>query len=318
MIVSEKKMVKRYHIIHVSVSTGHHLSYLKVLSEILDAQPSIGKISGRIAIRLIRADKVFFGTIDSDYVGFIFVALLRAVLGRSTAGLFIRPLTCIREKKKLPQKLKYLFFSFVNKLEKVAAISIIPHYIDRKLEAISRDWIYDPQFWDWQLLQDSDATESSFIEKKILERSGGRDVLAFIGSADSHKAFDEFFSYAINNSARLFCVVAGKVSESYKEQAEILKSLGMVVEDRYVSDKEIEAIYRVSNLIWCCYNRNYDQSSGVFGRALQANVKPITREGSVIRIIYENLIKDGYFESGKFSAEKLLIRSCAILKKYFV
>lgn len=311
-------MINKIDVVHISVTTGHHLSYLKVLSEVLDAQPSIGKISGRIAFRLIRANKVFFGTIDSDYVGFVFIALVRAVLGRSTAGLFIRPLTCIRQKKKFTQKLKYLLFSLLNKLEKVVAISIIPHYIDAKLEAISRDWIYDPQFWDWQLHQDSRATGISVIEKKILERSEGRDILAFIGSADSHKSFDEFFSYAVNNSANLFCVVAGKISEIYKDQAEILKSLGMVVEDRYVSDKEIEAIYRVSSLVWCCYDRNYDQSSGVFGRALQANVKPITREGSVIRIIYENLIKDGYFESGKFSAEKVFINSYAVLKKYFI
>ena len=37
-----------------------------------------------------------------------------------------------------------------------------------------------------------------------------------------------------------------------------------------------------SQFIWCCYSPEYDQASGVFGRAVQYGCIPIVREHSVI------------------------------------
>lgn len=56
----------------------------------------------------------------------------------------------------------------------------------------------------------------------------------------------------------------------------------MLAEDRIVTDDEILRLYKVADLAWCCYAPDYDQASGVFGRALQTGVEPVVREGRVL------------------------------------
>ena len=41
------------------------------------------------------------------------------------------------------------------------------------------------------------------------------------------------------------------------------------------------ALYSIADLAWCFYSPEYDQASGILGRALQFSVTPVVRKGSV-------------------------------------
>ena len=42
------------------------------------------------------------------------------------------------------------------------------------------------------------------------------------------------------------------------------------------------SLMRQADLLWCCYNPIYDQSSGIFGRAIQIGRPTIVRKGSCL------------------------------------
>ncbi len=57
---------------------------------------------------------------------------------------------------------------------------------------------------------------------------------------------------------------------------------GGLLIDRRLDDAELESLYVVSDVIWSCYAPEYDQASGIFGRALQLGVPVIVRRGSLL------------------------------------
>ena len=63
---------------------------------------------------------------------------------------------------------------------------------------------------------------------------------------------------------------------------EELAACGAMVVDRHLSDPELESLYGVADMIWACYRPDYDQASGVFGRAFQTGKPSLVRSGSVI------------------------------------
>jgi hypothetical protein len=52
--------------------------------------------------------------------------------------------------------------------------------------------------------------------------------------------------------------------------------------DRFISNEELFDLYACADLIWCCYAADYDQASGVFGRAIQLGIPVVVREGALI------------------------------------
>ena len=52
--------------------------------------------------------------------------------------------------------------------------------------------------------------------------------------------------------------------------------------NRFVSEEELIALYASSDLVWAFYDEEYDQASGIFGRALQFGVPSIIRSGSLV------------------------------------
>lgn len=268
-------------LIHISNAGGHRPNYRDLFVRLLGGTPSTGPICGCRFWRLVRAPKLFLATIDDDYLGFFAVALLRAVQRKSTAGLFLRPLQCFRSERPIVYRMKRLAFRWVCKLPHLRLLSIIPHDIYPELAEVSHDWIYDPQMWDlWvdgpPILPDTDLSKYVEVQRQ------GREILIFVGRGSRIKGFPEFVEYVKNNTSRMICIVAGQVDSKNRKYIADLHEAGAIIQDRFVSDEEILSLYKIADYAWCRYAVDYDQASGIFGRALQAGVKPIVRAGSIL------------------------------------
>ncbi|UCU92214.1 glycosyltransferase [Hydrogenophaga taeniospiralis] len=270
-----------YTIVHISTTDGHHPSYRDTFARLLAGEASTGAIFSRCFWRLLVKKNVLFATIDADYFGFVVIALLRALQGKSTTGIFLRALQCFRSERKIVYPIKRICFTLLCKVPRLKILSIIPHSLHPELKEVSHDWIYDPQMWDlWitgqPVLPDTD------LSREVEAKKGDRKVLIFIGEGNKIKGFHEFLLQAERNLENFLIVVAGTVANEFKIPACSLKNKGVIIVDRYVTENEILSLYKVADLAWCKYATNYDQASGVFGRALQTGVSPIVREGSLI------------------------------------
>lgn len=283
-------------VVHISNSGGHRLSYRDLFVRLLDGAPSTGPIRGQRFWRLVQADNVFFATIDDDYAGFFAVALLRAFQRKPTTGLFLRSQQCFRTERPIVYPLKRHAFRWLYKLPRLRILSIIPHDIRPELAEVTHDWIHDPQMWDlW--LDGPPVLPDTDLSRRVEAARAGRKVMIFIGAANLRKGFDGFLARAKAEADQTFFVTAGRVSPECAPMADQQRALGMLVEDRYVTDDEILSLYKVADLAWCCYAPEYDQASGVFGRALQTGVEPVVREGSNIQQIHH------IYNEIRFSAE---------------
>lgn len=273
--------------IHISVNSGHHPSYQALFLRILGGEPSTGPIRGRRFWRLVRASRVFFATIDADYAGFISVALLRALQGKPTTGLFLRPLQCFRTERPFVYAAKRRVFRWLRRVPGLRILSIIPYDLHPELREVSHDWIHDPQLWDlW--LDGPPVLPDTALSRQVAAKRQGRTVMIFIGSANRIKGFSCFVEVA-QRAPETLLVVAGRIAPEYQDEAQQLRANGMIVEDRYVTDDEILSLYKVADYAWCRYAPDYDQASGVFGRAAQTNAVPIVRDGSLLERLARSL-----------------------------
>jgi hypothetical protein len=160
-------------------------------------------------------------------------------------------------------------------------LSIIPHEFHPELKEVSHDWIYDPQMWDlW--LDGSPTLPDTDLSNRIQKMRQDRVVVIYIGSANKIKGFVELCELARNNRRECLVVVAGKVANECLSEMQTMIDIGMLIENRHVSDEEILSLYKVADYAWCKYLPEYDQSSGVFGRAIQTGVIPVIRDSSII------------------------------------
>ena len=174
-------------LIHTSITGGHHLSYQNIFIRLLGGQASTGTIRGSVFLNLVMSPKVFFCTIDDDYFGFFAVSLLRAFLGKSTTGLFLRPLQCFKTERKIIYPMKRLAFRLLRRLPKLFILSIIPHDLHPELREVSHDWIHDPQLWDlW--LDGKPVLPTTNLSRRAEAERHGREILIFVGSGSRIRA----------------------------------------------------------------------------------------------------------------------------------
>lgn len=293
-------------IVHVSVSTGHHLSYQHILVNLLGGLPSTGAILGQRLWNLCIAPSVVFATLDSDLLGFLIVSLARALQAKPTTALFLRPLQCYSKLPSLRLWLKRKLFQSLCLLPKLTILSIIPYYLCPQLNRVSHAWIHDPQMWDlW--LDGRPCLEHTELSLRAEAARRGRQIIIYVGKTSEAKCFSELVELACREKDKVLVVVAGMVDKKHRTMADKLISIGMIVENRYVSDDEVFSLYKIADRAWCRYSPTYDQASGVFGRALQLGVVPIIRDGSLLEMILEY--------AASTAPDQMAHRDVAILKK---
>lgn len=274
-------------LVHMGSRSGHREAYQTLFADQFSLSPSTGKVSLRNFVALVQAEALLLGTIDDDYAGFFIVSLVRASLGRRTVGLFLRPQSCFQQES-IAYILKRFAFKALKLVSLISVFTIVPFEVVPKYESVASKGLLDPQMWDLDPSR-LDQADTAFAAA-IRASAAGRRVLAFIGTAHVGKGI-EFLRDLIMDaewpSDLLFPVIAGRFPDEVCKLPQQLSDRDALVIDRVISDNELFALYSEADFIWACYKPDYDQASGVFGRAIQLGKTPIVRARSVISSIAE-------------------------------
>lgn len=303
-------MKKKQNIVHIAHPGGHRKAYLDLFVSITNFQPEIGPISKKNIILLLRAEKVLFATVGKHFRRYFAVSLIRSLFGKPTCTIFLGAVKFRANIESQSSHLDKLLIKIWKLLPKQKLLAILPYNIEPSLSRVTNDYISDPQMWDLWFNDYPNIFPQTALSKLVEKKRKGREVLIFLGKKDKRKSFGELVAFTKKNRNHILTVAAGRVAQECAHEAAELLSLGMMVEDRYISDNELLSLYNVADFAWCYYAPVYDQPSGIYGRAIQLGVTPVVRSGSMIARISDKfsipcikLKKEG-FESPKESKER--------------
>ena len=294
MISSEPNYQNNRPSLYFRALSGHRANYVRILGCYFDHILEDRNLSvfNRLD-RLIRPSRLVFGMIDDDYFHFFFISFIRLILMKETSGFFVRPQTCFRPNFLSIAKL-VLFFLF-SKLPKINIYSLLPHYCFPKMKFVCSDYIYDPELWHLSENHEvCSVAEIPSIAGLVVQKS---PTILVCGLIATHKGIKDL--YDILTAGNLIAggwrvIVAGK-SPDDSESLEVrrqLESIGCISVNRYITDTELDHLYGISDYIWCSYDLVYDQSSGIFGTAIQRSKVPIVRSGTMIAKFAKHLSID--------------------------
>ncbi|MFB9950279.1 hypothetical protein ACFFP0_15580 [Rhizobium puerariae] len=262
-----------------STEDGHRGAYLSFVASVLPSR--------RASLRevFLSASPVFFLMIEDSFFIFVLAAFFRALLGRRTAGILMRPKPAL-EGGGLRLRVKRLLLRTMRPIGSIRVLTILPFSIHPEFGRIADDWIYDFQLWD---LTDEERERTlrrggEGLGKSIRDAASGRRVISAVGRQDKRKGFDVLARAAAELTAlagQLHFVSVGSVHGEVKLAAAELSSAGGMVVDRYISDQELCECYGASDVIWALYAPYDDQASGIAGRAAQLGIPCIVRTGSL-------------------------------------
>ena len=272
------------------IEHGHRAQYNAMIAALFDTRRvGLGWTS------LTSRRPVLVPGIEASPLGYALLCLVRSVLGRRTAALLLRPLPVVQASS-LRLRAKGVVLALLKRLPGNTILTIIPFAVEPGFSKIANDWIYDLQNWDRQLSDigaaepNSPAPAVQGLAMQIAAAADGRAVCCAVGRQDEGKGFHHFAEQYCRapalRQAALFAY-GGSVSPSLKAQARQLAEAGGFGLDRFISDDELIELYRAADLIWCVYGPDYDQASGILGRAMQLGLPVISRRGSVIARICE-------------------------------
>ncbi len=271
-------------LIYVTHHGGHRSSYLRALGGGLGLDPYVQRPGIATALALIRARALLFATMEDSLAFFAAVALVRDLLRRPTAAVFMNPRTFF-EPANGKTKAKYWLARLLNARRRIAMVSILPHTLDSRHAEISRGWMYDPEFWD---LGDVIAKPAPPVPQSLAEtlvQIGHKPYLLFAGRIDGTKGFD-FFVQGLREARALgldcVFVAAGPLAPGCARQAAQFEELGGVLINRFLADEELLALQRSARCLWACYRPDYNSSSGIFGRAVQLGQCVVVNHGSYL------------------------------------
>lgn len=260
---------------------GHRAEYVSLMESMFSLTPFFVDLRGiRVILGVAFANKVLFSSIDDDVLGFMLICFLRSSIRKKTVGLFLRPLSCFDVGTR--NFAKYTLFKFLKALPGVSIFSIIPHAFDKRIAKVTNYWVHDPQMWD----KFSNIFKfKSELSRELLTLAGDRKIICYLGRISKEKGVD-ILGDLISNDKRLsqkfFVVVLGKPATDSEDILSVLESSGAYVLPRLLTSDEMSSVYDVSTIVWACYAPNYNQASGVFGRAIQKGILTVVRKGALI------------------------------------
>ena len=284
MISSEPYSQNNRPSLYFRALSGHRANYVRILGCYFDHILEDRNLSVLNRLdKLIRPSRLVFGMVDDGYLQFFLVSMLRLFLFKDTAGFFVRPQTCFNNT--VISKVKFFMFWLLCKIPKIHIYSLMPHNLYPELEYVCNDFIYDPELWHLHGKSDISIADQDFSLPDL--NSGEGPTILLCGSIATHKGIKDLREILCNGhllDIGYRVIIAGKTPEH--EPSKIirceLESLGCISIDRYISDSELDYLYEIADYIWCSYDHQYDQASGIFGTAIQKGKMPIVRAGSLI------------------------------------
>lgn len=272
-------------VFYISSEGGHRGSYLKTLGNLLD-----GERSNSILHILTTSIPVLFLTLEGSFALYCIVSCIRSVFKKRTVGLLLRPKPAlIGRSHRL--RIKRLALKWLLRLPRVQTLTILPFYLEPNFGTIANGWIHDPQLWDLtaEERERTEATESALCAD-IRKVAAGRYICCAMGRQDKSKGFHWFAElYTKKSELRRLTLFAfgGKVNATLKPSLSAFKQAGGFVCNRVVTDAELLDLYAAADLVWCAYDHDYDQASGILGRAVQLGIPVVVRRNSLAHRLCE-------------------------------
>ena len=271
-------------LIYIVSVGGHHQSYLDILGPMFGLSPITGRISFRLFNRLVNAEKLLFASLDDDMFSFAAVSIARSILRRPTVALFLRVQKCF-EYGKWVYPAKRVAFRVLRRLRHLTIATITPFEVAPHYAEVAHVGLCDPQYWDLNNGTGFRKPGRTKLSEEVRERADGRKICIVVGSLGIGKGIGflaETLELYAETMVGVFVVCAGRVMPDSSDLITRLSECGALIVDRFITDAELESLYGIADGVWAVYAPDYDQASGVFGRAIQRGVPVIVREGSVI------------------------------------
>ncbi len=250
-------------------------------------------------IRLLssKPGPVIFVTIDDSLFHYILCSLIRSTLRRKTVGIFLQPLG-IAKNNTIKDAVKVLFLSLLVKLNLLLILSIYPQRLAFGAFKYYSEWIFDPAFWD---LSEKTKLTNKIVTENYCNFKFEPDTLyvLFLGTISNRKRFDLFVECCVanNNSPEVKFLAVGEKYISQENIRDVVPDstfsrftdFGGVFIEKYPSEEEVIYFQGNAQFHWAFYAQNFDQSSGVAGRAYQLNKHLIVRKNSLISELLDDL-----------------------------
>jgi hypothetical protein len=275
-------------LIAVDGDDGHRREYIALFQE-MAATGGVTYETRALRFSDVFASAALFSPMLEEHTAkFLIVAIFRALLGRRSCALMFRPGEAVRSSA--PRHLvKKVLLKVAKALPAVTVATIMPFELDPAFAGIADGWIYDPQLWD--LAPDEDA-HGSDLARTVHEQAAGRAVAVALGGQSRDKGFDflaDVWAARPGVRDRWLFVAAGKVASGSREKADRFADQRGLLVDRFITDAELRDLYREATVVWACYSPDYDQASGIFGRAVQTGRPIVVREGAYVERLAEIL-----------------------------
>jgi hypothetical protein len=270
---------------------GHRAEYVTLFGIILRRAGYSSFAEPNPAKALLHPGPVIVTVIEDYRWSTYLIGLIRTLTFRRSVALFF----VIRETllgTKFRYAVKRTLLRAMRFQSLMSIFTILPHGVLRRavpeakvdVARLSHGWIDDPQLWDLEFLPPRAVSTS--LSERAVKAAGKRRILMVSGGLDRRKGLEMISTLAGDQqfAGKILIVIAGKVAESDSDLAAILAKSDCIFEDRFISNEEMNSLYAVSDLVWCTYSPSYDQSSGIFGRAVQRGVTPIVRKGSIVEV----------------------------------
>ncbi|WP_421729114.1 hypothetical protein [Brevundimonas sp.] len=259
---------------------GHREAYIHQFQALLHEAGYSCRVVDTWKATLDFAGPACFLMIEENFFGYAIAAIVRALQGRRTAGLLFRGREAA-EGQSLKLRNKAFLLCVMKSLTPVTTMSIVSFSVLPSIARVADDWIDDPQLWDIEDL----STPPSPLSADLVDLAAGRNILVALGAQNREKGFDILARTWLEKPeirSRWLFVAAGKVAPSAWDIANAFAEAGGGLVDRYVSDDELRSLYGAATVIWALYAPDYDQASGIFGRAVQYEKPVLLREGSAM------------------------------------
>lgn len=267
---------------------GHRREYISLFKRIITSAGAEVEVRSLRWTDASRKPVIFSLMLEENTSKFFLIALARAVAGRRSVALMFRPGEAI-EARSLKHWIKRAGLKLLLRFRSVHILTILPFALRPEFKGIARDWIYDPQLWDLSEHKEASSTEMS---RELRTQANGRRLLVALGAQNSGKGFDylaEIWAANPQLRERFHFAACGKVAAgSAKAAASFIAHGGQLV-DRFLEDDEVLSAYACADVVWSCYSPEYDQASGIFGRAVQTGVPAVVREGAYLVPLAETL-----------------------------
>ena len=263
-------------------SGGHRGAYLRFCESRFDLTPVFGQPSLTVIRRLMWVESLLFVTVSPRNAPWaVLIALFRSILGKRTTAICMSGKWYYDTQRRGRSMLTLQLSRVLHKLGRFDLFCIIPYQLRPEIRKTTSDWIIDLFLWNLPGARGDDGEEKQKMLDRVSAEAAGRKVLLYAGKASQRKRFGQLALQAGKLREKVLIVAAGSVSNECREDARYLEGLGMVVFDRYVSDEEMIALFKLADYVWCCYDEK-QLSSGIFGLAVQLRRKAVVRKDSYL------------------------------------